>query len=279
MSDETSLMVSPERSVDDVRRQVSKIQELMRSVMHDGEHYGTIPGTNKPSLFKPGAEKLCFVFRLAPLFEITQTDISGGHREYRIICRLKAIGTETIVGEGAGMCSTMESKYRYREHDDFQVLDQPIPKDSKEKKKEYRAQGFGMKKVDGEWCWVKYTSSSKIENPDIADTYNTVLKMASKRALVAAVLISTAASDIFTQDLEDFSAPDSAMAGPDPRIGQIYQAYQDYISSGLLPHDWVKAMQDAMDAGEVDIPKLEKRLAAVRKRYDQAMAAQGNKQE
>jgi hypothetical protein len=43
MSDETSLMVSPERSVDDVRRQVSKIQELMRSVMHDGEHYGTIP--------------------------------------------------------------------------------------------------------------------------------------------------------------------------------------------------------------------------------------------
>lgn len=278
MSDETSLMVSSERSVEDVRRQVSKIQELMRSVMHDGEHYGTIPGTSKPSLLKPGAEKLCFVFRLAPLFEIEQTDQANGHREYRIICRLKSIGTDTIVGEGAGMCTTMESKYRYREHDDFQVLDQPIPKDSKEKKKEYRAQGFGMKKVDGEWCWVRYTSSSKIENPDIADTYNTVLKMASKRALVAAVLISTAASDLFTQDMEDF-APDANLAGPDPRVGQIYQAYQDYILSNLLPAEWVKAMQDAMDRGEVDIPKLEKRLAAVRKRYDQAMASQSKSKE
>ena len=36
--------------------------------------------------------------------------------------------------------------------------------------------------------------------------YNTVLKMAKKRALVDAVLTATAASDIFTQDLEDISA-------------------------------------------------------------------------
>ena len=40
-------------------------------------------------------------------------------------------------------------------------------------------------------------------NEDLADQYNTVLKMANKRSLVAAVLNSTAASDIFTQDIED----------------------------------------------------------------------------
>lgn len=38
---------------------------------------------------------------------------------------------------------------------------------------------------------------------NVADKYNTVLKMAKKRALVDAVLTVTSASEIFTQDLED----------------------------------------------------------------------------
>ena len=37
----------------------------MRSVMQDGQDYGVIPGTDKPTLYKPGAEKLCVTFRLA----------------------------------------------------------------------------------------------------------------------------------------------------------------------------------------------------------------------
>jgi hypothetical protein len=45
--------------------------------------------------------------------------------------------------------------------------------------------------------------TGRVENENLPDTYNTVLKMACKRALVAAVLNGTAASDIFTQDLDD----------------------------------------------------------------------------
>ena len=44
-----------------------------------------------------------------------------------------------------------------------------------------------------------------MENPDLADVYNTVLKIAKKRAHVDASLTATAASDIFTQDMEDTS--------------------------------------------------------------------------
>ena len=40
----------------------------------------------------------------------------------------------------------------------------------------------------------------------LADVYNVVLKQAKKRALVDAVLTATAASDLFTQDLEDLSS-------------------------------------------------------------------------
>src|ERR1019366_4062338 len=42
-----------------------------------------------------------------------------------------------------------------------------------------------------------------VPNPDIADLVNTLEKMADKRALVAATLLATGCSDIFTPDLED----------------------------------------------------------------------------
>ena len=59
-------------------------------------------------------------------------------------------------------------------------------------------------KFDDDWKWCRVV---KGENPDIADCYNTVLKMAYKRALVAATLNATAASDIFIQDLDDTPIP------------------------------------------------------------------------
>src|SRR4030043_1463293 len=117
-------------------------------------------------------------------------------------------GTEALWGQGTGSCSTMESKYRYRAGDNFEVTEDAIPKDAKEKKTEYRKQGFGMKKVDGAWVWVKYLSEEKSENPDIADIYNTVRKMAYKRALVSATITATGVSDILTQDVEDFKQPE-----------------------------------------------------------------------
>ena len=195
-----------ELSVKDVVYQISKIQGLMKEVMKDGEHYGVIPGTGKkPSLLKPGAEKINFIFRLEPEYQISRHELPNGHREFEVVCTLRQIGSGAKVGEGVGSCSTMESKYRYRNVADYEILDQKIPADAKERKGEYRKQGFGMKQIDGAWCWVKYTSTEKADNPDIADVYNTVLKMAKKRAYVDATLTATAASDFFTQDVEDFA--------------------------------------------------------------------------
>lgn len=47
----------------------------------------------------------------------------------------------------------------------------------------------------------------KYRNSQPWDIQNTIYKMACKRALVAAVLNATAASDCFTQDLEDMETP------------------------------------------------------------------------
>lgn len=196
-----------------VRAQVQLIQEIMRDVMVEGEHFGTIPGCgDKKTLKQPGAEKLAMAFRLAPSYRVEKEHLGGGHREVTVYCDLLSIATGRIVGSGVGSCSTMESKYRYRNVADYEVTGDPIPPDAKDRKQEYRRQGLGMKKIDGVWEWVRFTDAAKAENPDIADTWNTVLKMSKKRALVDAVKSTTAASDIFTQDLED--DPENEGAAP-----------------------------------------------------------------
>src|SRR5882672_9923494 len=103
-----------ELSVDQLTSQVGKIQEVMKKVMQKDQHYGTIPGTDKPTLLKPGAEKLGLVFRLAPSFEIKKTELPNNHREFEIVCTLTHIPTGQIMGQGVGSCSTMEVKYRWR---------------------------------------------------------------------------------------------------------------------------------------------------------------------
>ena len=197
-----------ELSVDDIKGQVNLIQQVMREVMQEGHHYGVIPGTDKPTLLKPGAEKLGLTFRLAPEFIEQVIDLGNDHREYRYKCSLRHIVTGVIVGEGVGSCTTKETKYRYR------LANRTCPVCGVEAiikgKEEYGGGWLCFKKKGG--CGAKWQDGDptiesqevgRIENPDIADVYNTVQKMGKKRAHIDAMLTATAASDSFTQDLED----------------------------------------------------------------------------
>lgn len=192
-----------ERDANSVRDQVNRIQALMKNVMQPDQHYGVIPGCGaKPTLLQPGAEKIAMMFGWTATYDVERHEEDSGHREYDVTCTLTNRQTGELMGMGVGLCSTKESKYRYRSGGGFEPTGQPIPRDARERKADYRRQGLGMKKVDGEWLWVHF-SDEKVENPDIADTYNTVLKMAKKRAFVDAVKSTAAASDVFTQDIEE----------------------------------------------------------------------------
>ena len=201
----------------EIKSQVQLIQEVMQAVMQEGYHYGVIPGTEKPTLLKPGAEKLTTTFRLAPLLQVETRELGNGHREYQVRCTLVHIPTARVYGEGVGSCSTLESRYRYRN------ADRTCPHCGRatiiKGKAEYgggwlcfqRKGGCGAKFADQDVAIVSQ-AAGRVENMDLADTYNTVLKMAKKRALVDATLTATAASDIFNQDLEDYTPPEVAEA-------------------------------------------------------------------
>ena len=203
-------------AVSDMLAQHALIQDAIAKVMIPGHHYGVIPGTEArqgekprpPVLLKPGAEKLCMLFRLAPTFDPHTKDLPNGHREERVTCTLTHIPTGVVVASAIGSCSTMETKYRYR--------------NGKPKCPECGAETILKSKKDAEFfCWQKkggcgatFPLNDKriadqaiglTENRDLADVFNTVLKMAVKRAHIAATLLATAASDAFVLE-ED--APD-----------------------------------------------------------------------
>lgn len=197
-------------SVADVLGQISQIQDLMQKAMKKDEHFGIIPGTKKPSLYKAGAEKLGLMFRLSPVFDVREKEMDRGHREYVVSCTLKHIPSGNTIGSGVGSCCTLEAKYRYRTGE-VKFTGKPVPKEYWDNKKEnYQkaldsigGKGYSARKNPDTGKWEIVEQGEKVEHDNPADYYNTVLKMAKKRAHVDAMLTATAASDIFTQDVEE----------------------------------------------------------------------------
>src|SRR3989304_2733984 len=106
----TPLAQRDELGVEDVIAQVQKIQAVMERVMKSGEHYGIIPGTQKPTLLKPGAEKLLLTFRFDPQYESAET-YDGKHLTVKRRCTVYQARGGPPRGCGARWSSTKESKY------------------------------------------------------------------------------------------------------------------------------------------------------------------------
>jgi len=190
--------------IPDIKRQIYLIHCLMKDVMKEGTHYGTIPGTLKPTLYKAGAEKINFLFRLSATYPISECiikDLPDGHREVTATCILTHIPTGKVWGSAIGSCSTMEGKYRFR--NDVEWTGKTVPKEYWTNRDVALLGGrdfVAKKNDDGKWEIAK--KSGKVEHDNPADYFNVVLKMAQKRAMTSADVGSTACSDIFTVDLE-----------------------------------------------------------------------------
>ncbi len=197
---------------------VALVGEVLKHVMVDGTHYGAgFPGDTKKNLLKAGADSLGVAFQLAPTFEVLERDLGGDHREYRVTCTVSTQKSGMVVGTGVGMCSTKETKYRWRNanlkcpHCGVEAIIKG--------KAEYGGGYICFDKKGG--CKAKFADDDetitkqprgKVENTDPADQWNTVLKMAKKRAFVDGMITATGCSDMFTQDLEDIAADLKASA-------------------------------------------------------------------
>ncbi len=199
--------------------QRERIKQVMVEVLRENVHYGIIPGTDKPTLYQAGAQILQFVFRLVPKKKAEHIELPHGHREVRTDIEIWSLKTNRQIGLGVGTCTTMETKYRYRNADPI-ITDKPLPRGFwKLKKQNFAAaiemiggKEFTFKKQDGQW-WIAKKTGEKVEYENPADYYNTVEKMSFKRGYVMGIINALAAGDILAPPLEEEEADEERHAG------------------------------------------------------------------
>lgn len=218
----------------DVREHVNLIQEVMRSVMKPDVHYGIIPGCKLPSLWKAGSEVLLTTFRIA--VSVQAEDLSGPDC---IRYRVRAIGTHqasgVVIGEGVGECSSDEEKYKWRQT---------------YVKKEYDATPESRRRMKYSEYQGRTTEKMQVRT-EPADVANTILKMAKKRAQIDMTLTALAASDCFSQDLEDL--PEGLVERePEPTPEEMLVRRKNQHDEALSRHvESVAYIKDRLTAGDV----------------------------
>jgi len=214
------LAVTPQVKATELVERLDVIRDAMQTAMTRDVDYGVIPGTGtKPTLLKPGAEKLGVLFQLDVQLVNEKHWGPGDHLTVTSQATVFHFPTGARLGYGEGICSTREKKYAVRNEQ------RKCPDCGKatviKGKAEYGGGWLCFKKKGG--CGAKWPdgaeviesqTTGEVENPDLPDSWNTVVKMAEKRARIDAVLAVTGASALFTQDLDDEveRAPESAPA-------------------------------------------------------------------
>lgn len=231
------LAVTPQVEAAELVKRLDTIREAAETAMTDGVDFGKVPGTDKPTLLKPGAEKLGVLFQLD--IQLHNEKIwAGDHLTVNSKATVFHAPTGARLGSGEGMCTTREKKYAKRRQN------LKCPECGKE------AVLLSKKPDEGYFCWRKKDGCGaqfprdderltgqvvgEIDNPDLADTWNTVLKMAEKRARVDAVLAVTGASALFVQDMdEDVPRGDPSPAESAPELLRATQDEQAKAKQAL----------------------------------------------
>ena len=253
-------------AVDEAVQRVEAKRDFYNRVMRPGEHYGPIPGTKaregeekpKDVLFKAGAELLLANMALQAEFsDADEPTIDYGEEgregliRYRRVCRIfRQTGPHEEdrmqVARAEGSCSSRETKYRWRNEDRLcPVCGKPTIIKGKAEygggwlcwKKSKNGVGCGTTWPDGA-TEIESQVVGKVANPDLADLENTVLKMADKRALVAATLIATGCSDIFTQDIaDDEDPPEPPAPKPGAKTAAVAEKLKATPTASAPPED------------------------------------------
>lgn len=259
------MMFLPVMDMDVAIARRNHVVEFVKKIMVEGTDFGKIPGAgDKPTLLKPGAEKLSTFFGLTPVFisvGVVEDWTGDDHKGepffyYRYKCELHRNGN--LIASSEGSCNTWESKYRYRKAE--RTCPQCGAAAIIKGKKEYgggwicfgRKGGCGAKYSEGDPV-IESQEVGRVANPDVADQVNTAQKMAQKRALIAATLLAVNASEFFTQDIEDMVI-DAEWTPVVEKPTQAPQKAQDE-SKATTPHERMWGMGMAVFGRDWDMAR------------------------
>ena len=108
--------------VADSMNKINQFQQVVQSQLVEGHDYGqAFYGSGKPSLLKPGAEKILMLMGLSSQYEIIEKiqDYDEGFFSYTIRCILTKNGM--VITEGLGHCNSKEKKYESDKQDKYML--------------------------------------------------------------------------------------------------------------------------------------------------------------
>lgn len=260
----SSTIAKPVMSVTEAAERRKILIEFIQSEMKEGVDFGRIPGCgDKPTLYQPGADKLATLFGLSVNLICTRyvEDFEKGIFHYVYRCEITKDGAFVAAAEGS--CNSREDKYRWRKAE--RICPSCGTPAIIEGKAEYGGGFVCFKKKGG--CGAKFTANDpaiikqphgRVENDDIYSLINTIMKMAEKRAYVAAVRLAVSGSEFFTQDIEDL--PPGAL-GTRPDSGGLPASEVATRTETLRE---IKATIGYLRALDAAIPATPVKLAGVR---------------
>lgn len=229
MSNETQALVVAGQALTnkEFSDQYNRLVVFVKSKLIEGKDYGLIPGTEKKVLHKPGAEKVAFLFQLKinPKCIEKVEDWDNGFFFYKYRVELIHFGSEKFAGAAERSCNSKEKKYA------FTTIAERFATDEQKQK------AIGRKKNK------KYGTLDLIlaKTPyEAADQVNTIMAMAQKRAIVAAVVQATMASELFDADISEYEeeAPNKSVPKEDDlRRNRILMQ----LHVNAAEHGWTEA--------------------------------------
>lgn len=181
--DGLAMRVTPKEAIERFRRLQAFVKECMdgpelateadgtQKVVRDGIDYGIIPGTRKPTLYKPGAEKLAEIYGLGWRYRWLEKvlDWKGQFFYFEVECSVFDTATGREVGNCIASCNSREDKYAWR----WMWPDAA------------QREGIDIRGLKVKSVGRNGKTMVRVPNDDVASTVNTLQKMAQKRALAA----------------------------------------------------------------------------------------------
>jgi len=184
---ESREIVAPSETVEAFQAKLNSLRAFVKANLVEGVDFGRIPGTGpKPTLLKPGAEKLLRWHGLVVDSQISPSsklDISGEVIDVDMGGTVRHVRSGMVLGKVHANCNSEERRYRNAR--------------------------------------LKNADDPERESASLGDQKNTIVKICQKRLEVAAALLYTMASEAYTQDVEDTHPPtqpeaEAAAAGQAP---------------------------------------------------------------
>lgn len=201
---EPGRLVRPIARPPEVLAAIQDTHAILRDTLTEGTDYGLIPGSARRVLLKPGAEKIAIAFGCRAVFDLVEAEVDHDRvfrfkSEWEEAPRPWPAKREADELKAAG-------KGRWRKVNDAFIWQ--VPGSGEEVahglyRYRYRCT---LVRYDGQQLGEGEAVCSSLESKYRGRPHeleNTVLKMAAKRAHVAAVLSAFGLSEAFTQDLDD----------------------------------------------------------------------------